>query len=370
MLQDDYTNLDYKGDILIVDDDSFNRRILSATLKKEGYRVRSISSGKMALMEVQIAPPDLILLDIKMPEIDGYQVCQQLKSDTKACEIPVIFLSALGDDSDKVKAFSAGGVDYITKPFQTGEVLARLENQLTISHLQKKLVAQNKSLMCSNQELEQFAYIISHDLREPSRMVANFTTLLAQRYSRQLDEEAQKIIGFAVDGATRIEEFTNDLLVYSQIGSSSSTFTLVNCNDVLDQVLSNLHFVIQEKQAQINKDVLPNILGNKIQLTQLWQNLVANALKYHGEELPIVEIGAKEELDRCLFWVKDNGIGIDPKYCDRIFQVFQRLHTHQEYPGTGIGLATCKKVIEAHGGLIWVESELGVGTTFYFALPL
>ncbi len=250
-----------------------------------------------------------------------------------------------------------------------GELEERVrERTKEIKQVNQSLLQLNQDLSRSNQELEQFAYVVSHDLREPLRMVISFTNLLSQRYSERLDSEADKIIGFAVDGATRMEELIGDLLTYSRIGSQKIDFKPVNCNDVLDQVLSNLQLVIKETQAQIQRDSLPSILGDKIQLVQLWQNLIANALKYHGEELPIVEIGATAELDRWLFWVKDNGIGIEPEYSDRIFQVFQRLHTRQEYPGTGTGLAICHKIIERHGGKIWVESELGQGCTFYFTL--
>lgn len=233
----------------------------------------------------------------------------------------------------------------------------------------RQLLKLNQELTRSNQELEQFGYIVSHDLREPLRMVTSFTQLLSKRYADRLDREADKIIGFAVDGATRMEELINDVLVYSRVGSQGKKFESLNSEELLDRALSNLQLAIQEVNAQITREPLPNVMGDKTQLVQVWQNLVANALKYHGEESPIVHIGATAELGQWLFWVKDNGIGIDPKYGDRIFQIFQRLHIRQEYPGTGTGLAICHKIIERHGGKIWVESELGQGATFYFTLP-
>lgn len=228
----------------------------------------------------------------------------------------------------------------------------------------------NQELTLSNQELEQFAYIVSHDLREPLRMVTSFTQLLEKKYSGHLDADADQIIGFAVDGATRMEELINDLLTYSRVGNSGKTLELINTEKVLDQALSNLHIVIQEHNAQIVRETLPSIVGNATQLIQLWQNLIDNSIKYRRDESPKIEIGVTAELEQYLFWVKDNGIGIDPKYSDRIFQIFQRLHTRQEYPGTGTGLAICHKIVERHGGKIWVESELGQGATFYFTLPI
>jgi light-regulated signal transduction histidine kinase (bacteriophytochrome) len=226
----------------------------------------------------------------------------------------------------------------------------------------------NQELTRSNHELQQFAYIASHDLREPLRMVTSFTQLLGKRYSGQLDAEADQIINFAIDGAERMEVLIDGLLTYCRLGSQAETFRSVNCEEILDQVLSNLQLAIAETDTLISRIPLPTVIGDASQLIQLFQNLIANGIKYRGEAAPIIEIGAREQEQNWLFWVKDNGIGIDPQYGDRIFQIFQRLHTKQEYPGTGIGLAICHKIIEHHDGRIWVESNLEQGATFYFTL--
>jgi len=230
----------------------------------------------------------------------------------------------------------------------------------------RQLQQLNQELTRSNHDLQQFAYIASHDLREPLRMVTSFTQLLAKRYSGQLDAEADQIIHFAVDGAERMEVLIEGLLAYCRLGSPTETFKLIDCEAVLDQALSNLQLAIAETNAQISRIPLPTVIGDASQLTQLFQNLIANSIKYRGEETPIIEIGAREQEQEYLFWVKDNGIGINPQYSDRIFQIFQRLHTKQEYPGTGIGLAICHKIVEHHDGRIWVESNLQQGATFYF----
>ncbi len=248
------------------------------------------------------------------------------------------------------------------------------ERTQELESVNRKLIALNQELTLSNQELEQFADIVSHDLREPLRMVTSFTQLLAQKYAGQLDEGADQIIGFAVDGATRMEELINDLLTYSRVGSSKKPLELVSTDQALDQAISNLHLVIQENQVQIVREPLPEIVGDATQLIQLWQNLIDNAIKYQKNESspsnsPKIEIGVTSELQQHLFWVKDNGIGIDPKHGDRIFQIFQRLHTRQEYPGTGTGLAICHKIVERHFGKIWMESKLGEGAVFYFTIP-
>jgi light-regulated signal transduction histidine kinase (bacteriophytochrome) len=248
----------------------------------------------------------------------------------------------------------------------------------------RQLQQLNQELTRSNHDLQQFAYIASHDLREPLRMVTSFTQLLAKRYSGQLDAEADQIIHFAVDGAERMEVLIEGLLAYCRLGSPTETFKLIDCEAVLDQALSNLQLAIAETNAQISRIPLPTVIGDASQLTQLFQNLIANSIKYRGEATPIIEIGARKQEQEYLFWVKDNGIGINSQYSDRIFQIFQRLHTKQEYPGTGIGLAICHKIVEHHDGRIWVESEippgkatsrssdrwsnLQQGATFYFTL--
>jgi len=224
-------------------------------------------------------------------------------------------------------------------------------------------------LQRSNQELEQFAYVASHDLREPLRMVTTFTQMLAERYRKQLDEEADQIIHFAVDGANRMERLINDLLAFSRVGRKEKQFQPADCQSVLETALANLQLLIQESQATVEARSLPTVSADAAQLVQLFQNLIGNAIKYRSQQHPIVEIGADRQDDRWRFWVRDNGIGIKSKHAERIFMIFQRLHTRQQYSGTGIGLAICKKIVERHGGEIWVESELGQGATFYFTLP-
>ena len=233
---------------------------------------------------------------------------------------------------------------------------------------EQKLKQLNTELLRSNHELEQFAYIASHDLREPLRMVISFTQLLAQRYQEQLDEEADTIIGFAVDGAKRMEVLIEDLLLFSRLGKQNVTFEMIDCNLVLEKVLSNLQMSIQEAEATIIIKPLPQVVGDEIQLAQLFQNLISNALIYRRESHVRIEISATSQPQGWLFSVKDNGIGIDSHSTRRIFDVFQRLHPKDKYSGTGIGLAICKKIVERHGGSIWVESKLGSGSDFKFTL--
>ncbi|MEJ5199804.1 MAG: ATP-binding protein, partial [Anaerolineae bacterium] len=227
----------------------------------------------------------------------------------------------------------------------------------------------------SNADLEQFAYIVSHDLQEPLRMVSGFLGLLAERYQGQLDADADEFIAFAVDGARRMQNLINALLEYSRVTTRGRPPHPTDANAALADALWNLQVTIQEANATVTHDPLPTVLADSTQLMQLFQNLIGNAIKFRGTEPPAVHISARPAADSgptvkmWEFSVRDNGIGIDPKYHDRIFGVFQRLHTQQQYPGTGIGLAVCKKIVERHGGRIWVESEPGKGSTFYFTLP-
>jgi PAS domain S-box-containing protein len=235
---------------------------------------------------------------------------------------------------------------------------------------QDALTQKAAELAFSNKELEQFAYVASHDLQEPLRMVASYTTLLAKRYKGKLDTDADEFIGFAVDGAKRMQGLIQDLLAYSRVGTRGKDLAPTDCETVLADSLQVLKFAIQDASATVTHDELPTVVADETQLGQLFQNLIGNALKYRNSKAPVIHFGARRDRESWIFSVHDNGIGIDLQYADRIFVIFQRLHTREEYPGTGIGLAVCKKIVERHGGRIWLDSELSKGSTFYFSIPV
>jgi PAS domain S-box-containing protein len=232
-----------------------------------------------------------------------------------------------------------------------------------------KLKKYAMELKRSNQELEQFAYVASHDLQEPLRMVSSFTQLLAKRYRDKLDDDANEFISYTVEGANRMQRLINDLLNYSRIQTRGKPFVETDCEEILGQVRANLQVAIEKSRALMTSDFLPTVMADPTQMMQLFQNLIDNAIKFSGKEPPRVHISAEKRDNEWVFSVSDNGIGIDPRFNERIFVIFQRLHEREKYPGTGIGLALCMRIVDRHGGRIWVESEPGKGSTFYFTIP-
>jgi signal transduction histidine kinase len=247
---------------------------------------------------------------------------------------------------------------------------ARDELELRVQQRTEELARSNAALEESNRELQQFAYIASHDLQEPLRMVASYCDLLKRRYHGQLDEDADDFINFALDGAARMQTLIRDLLEYSRLQTEARPYEDTDCGTLVADVIKNLAVSIQAAGATVTFDSLPTVTGSPSQLAAVFQNLIENAIKYHGPEPPNVHVSAERKNEQCVFAVRDNGIGIDARHIDRIFTVFRRLHSHDEIPGTGIGLAICKRAVERHGGQIWAESQLGGGSTFYFTIPL
>lgn len=398
------------ANILIVDDELNNLRLLSDLLKKQGYKVRAVLSGEMALSAAKANPPDLILLDIMMPDMDGYQVCHQLKNESDTCQIPVIFVSAKDQGFDKIKAFAVGGVDYITKPVQVEEMFARIECHLKLNYLQMKLEEQNYQLQAeicqrnaaekalqeqnerlkkeierrqnteialaqanqelarSNADLEQFAGIASHDLRSPLATINGYAQILQMRGKEQLDDKCNDFVEQIIKLCDRTNLLIEELLSYAQINQAEESSQLLPSDRLVQQALQNLTTEIYQNKAYVTYDPLPEIIGTESQFVQLFQNLIGNAIKYRGEDSPRIHLSAVLQDNHYLFSIQDNGIGIDEQYFDHIFQIFKRLHT-QDYPGTGIGLATCRKIVERHGGSIWLKSQVGQGSTFYFTVP-
>jgi PAS domain S-box-containing protein len=264
---------------------------------------------------------------------------------------------------------SARGVPVLRADGSVREWVGICTDSTARKRAEEALIQRTRELERSNAELQQFAYVASHDLQEPLRVVANFTQLLAERYASQLDDDAREFIAFAVGGAVRMQRLIQDLLAYSRVGTQSRVLEPVDCNEALGRAVSNLRISVAENAALVSHDKLPLIQADATQLVQLFQNLIGNGIKFRGANPPRVHISAVRKGDDWIFSVRDNGIGIEPQYAERIFALFQRLHRPEEFSGTGIGLTICKKIVERHGGKIRVESEPGHGSTFLFSMP-
>jgi PAS domain S-box-containing protein len=263
-------------------------------------------------------------------------------------------------------------IEIMLSPLESPEgilVTAAVRDITTRREAEAQLAQKAEELRRSNEELEQFAYVASHDLQEPLRMVASYTQLLSKRYKGRLDSDADEFIAFAVDGASRMQRLIQDLLAYSRVGKRGGELVDVSSEEALQQAVINLRGAIEESGAQVTHDPLPRVMADDVQLTQLLQNLVGNAIKYQRPGVPLVHISAARDTEGMwLISIQDNGLGIDPKFFERIFGMFQRLHKREEFAGTGMGLAICKKIVERHGGKIWVESQPEAGSTFRFTL--
>ena len=246
------------------------------------------------------------------------------------------------------------------------------EKSKVIRLANEKINLQNKALESSNEELQQFAYVASHDLKEPLRMIGSYTSLLKRRYLNNLEPTAHEFMDFVTDGVKRMEILLNDLLLYSRANSGEMKLDKVNTQMTLSVVMNNLQQRISDQNAvvNINYDNLPIVNGSKTHLNQLFQNLISNGIKFTKDVSPVIDVDCQKTDDKYIFSVKDNGIGIDKENSKKIFEMFRRLHTKEEFEGTGIGLATCKKIVEKHGGEIWVESEVGKGSAFFFTVPI
>lgn len=368
-------------DILIVDDTLANLQALSGILKAHGYSVRSAPNGQTAIMIAEAEPPDLILLDIVMPDMDGYEVCRHLKTSAANADTPIIFLSARTETADKVKAFEIGGVDYITKPFQADEVLARVSTHLNLRGLQRQLQEKNTQLEeanarlqehtaeleATNRELRHFAYVISHDLKAPLRGISRIAQWLVDDYGAVIDEQGHQMTELLINRVKRMDLLIEGLLEYSRIGRLAENSDVIDLTSVVHEVIEilprpqNIRIVVPTE--------FPMITGNRLRISQIFQNLVENAVKFMDKAEGEIRLSIEDDTTHWTFGVADNGPGIDQKYHEKIFQLFQTLNRRDTLESTGIGLAIVKKIVESYGGTIRVESIVGQGSRFYFTLP-
>ena len=325
---------------------------------------------------IDVNPRAVDMIGAAREQIIG-AVCHQFICPAQKGKCPITDLGMRVDNSERIMLTAKGVRVPIIKsviPITINNRHYLLESIFDISNLkaaEAEIQKKTDELARSNLELQQFAYIASHDLQEPLRAISGFTELLAKRYQGQLDERADKYISFITEGSLRMQQMIQDLLSYSRVQTQAHEFAKTDSKAALDRALGNLRVAIQKSNASITNDPLPEIIAEGDQIALVFQNLIGNAIKYQRPQVtPVIHISAQKGEKDWLFSVADNGIGIDEKYADRLFKIFQRLHTRDEYPGTGIGLAICKRIIERHGGTIWLKSRPGEGTTFYFTIPL
>jgi len=421
--------------LLIVDDEPANLAVATDYLAGYGFQIKIAQTGETGLELARLAQPDLILLDVRLPGIDGFETCRRLKADVRTQDIPVIFMTVATKTEDKVTGFEVGGVDYITKPFQQEEVLARVTTHLHLRQLTRMLEEQNEQLQSvqealyranesleqrvaertaelaqvnailqeqiaerkraeeeirrlnreleqrvldrtaqlktANEELEGFVYSVSHDLRAPLRHIDGFLELLQQRRTTEaLDEHSRHYMSNISSAARRMGQLIDDLLAFSRMGRNEMSKMPVDLNALTQEIVQELAPETQGRAIRWRIADLPTVSGDRAMLRQVLTNLIANALKFTQGRTPAeVDIDCQAGEKETIIFVRDNGVGFDMAYADKLFGVFQRLHSTEEFEGTGIGLANVRRIINRHGGRVWAEGEVNQGATFYFSLP-
>jgi two-component system sensor histidine kinase/response regulator len=390
------TLLDRPFDILIVDDTPANLRLLAQLLMEHGYKVRAVLNGQRAIEAAQAQVPDLILLDVMMPDLDGYAVCQRLKSLPATREVPVIFISALDEANDKVKAFTAGGVDYVTKPFEPREILARVQTHLTLHRLTRRLELVNASqaqqlaeLEARNEELDAFAHTVAHDIKSPMAVISGYSDLLLEAFDDLPPDKRTEALYSISRGTQKIVNIVDELLLLAGVRRTEVQLAPINMERVIREVKQRVEYMLVESQAEvIIPETWPVASGYAPWIEEVWVNYLTNACKYGGQP-PQIELGADpqgfpsapppksggqgenpEGLRLVRFWVRDNGKGLSPEDQARLFTPFTRLDQARAR-GHGLGLSIVRRIVEKQGGQVGVMSSgvPGEGCTFYFTLP-
>lgn len=360
---------------VMVEDNSIDVELARQELRRGGFDFTSVvvETAEDFIREVTAHRPDLVLADYNLPQWSGMEALDILKREQPG--VPLILVTGALGEVTAVECLKSGISDYILKgalarlPVAVRRTLQEQQLQEQRKQTEREKETYLQELKRSNAELEQFAYVASHDLQEPLRMVASYTELLGERYRGKLDPNADKYIGYAMDGAHRMQRLIRDLLAYARVGSTAKLLQPTDASAVLASVLGGMRTTIESNKAEVVFGLLPSVMADESQLGQIFLNLINNAIKFHSDRSPRVEISALADGMTWDFSVKDNGIGMEMENAGRIFEMFQRLHSREDYEGTGIGLAIAKRIVERHGGRIWCESVVGQGSTFHFTLP-
>jgi two-component system, sensor histidine kinase and response regulator len=378
--------------ILLVDDDNRNLDVLETILQSPHYRLVRAQNADQALLELMSAEFAAIVLDIHMPDMNGLELAQLIKQRKKTQHLPIIFLTAYYQEDEHImQGYGAGAVDYLSKPCNPTilrskveifvdlfrktraletEIAERRQIERRVRELNEQLAQRVTDLAKVNSELESFSYSVSHDLRAPLRQVVGFVGLLKKSAGGRLDSGSLEFLSLIHDATTRMGQLIDDLLAFSRYGRVELNYRVINLQQVVYQAQHSLQLASQERHIEWKIDPLPNVTGDPAMLLQVFVNLLENAIKFTRPRTnATIEIGYLADADESIIYVKDNGVGFDPQFSNKLFGVFQRLHTLSEFEGTGIGLANVRRIVQRHGGRTWAEGRLGEGATIFFSLP-
>ncbi len=350
-------------EIMIVDDTPEHIQVATALLQGFGYKMRIANNGQTALKLVKQHPPTLMLLDIQMPGLDGFEVCKILKSEEKWQDIAIIFMTASNDVASIQRGFELGAQDYVIKPFNAVEFIARINNHI-------KLAKQARKLKKSYDELNKFCYTVSHDLKSPLHVIKQITELLVQGYEKNLSEDGVRLLEFLGNKSEEVIQMVESLLEFSRMCDQEMKGCMIDMNQLVDEVMNELQLLEPKRPVSYTREELPLIKGDLIMIKLLIQNGLSNALKFtRGKEMTKIHIGYREESDRGIFTIQDNGVGFDMQFAEKLFRVFQRLHTTEAFEGSGVGLAIIQRIMERHEGRAWIEGKVDEGATLSLMLP-
>jgi signal transduction histidine kinase len=392
-------------EILIAEDSATQREQLKHLLEEQGHAVATAANGREALEAARRRKPTLIITDVVMPELDGYGLCKALKSDETLKDVPVILLTTLSDARDVISGLECGADNFIRKPYEGDYLLQRIDYLLMNLELRKNqkmrmgieislggqrhlITAErqqildllistyeqatyiNKELEAANKELESFSYSVSHDLRAPLRAIDGYSSMLEENYFPVLDDEGKRLLSVIRESSLKMGRLIDHLLAFSRLGRKALVKEVFDTGALVREVLAELRVAEDRPAAAVALGALPPSWGDRALLKQVWTNLISNAVKYSsGRPAPHLEISGSESADETVYRVKDDGAGFDMRYYDKLFGVFQRLHTENEFPGTGVGLAIVQRVVTRHGGRAWAQGQPGEGAEFFFSLP-
>ena len=355
--------------ILIIEDEGIVALELEKRLSNLGYNVvGTYANGTEAINNVPALSPDIVLMDIIIKgDLDGIETAAKMSSEYA---LPIVFLTAHADVDTVARSRQAGAFGYIVKPFDESKLYATIETAIVKYKAQRNLENITEKLAKNNNDLRQFAYIASHDLQEPLRMIVSFLKLIKKRQDSEASEkEIDEYIDYALSGATRMQELLFGLLRYTKVDSTEKNFQKADLQKALEKAVSNLSKLLEEHEGAVSQEGLPTINADEMQMIQLFQNLISNAVKFRGIHAPQIHIKAESKAGNCIVYVSDNGIGIEPQHSKVIFDIFKQLHPHTKFEGSGIGLSICKRIVDRHEGKIWIEKSSQSGTTFAFSIP-